>query len=208
MALVDLTLTEFAKLLGSDAPAPGGGSAAALSAVNGISLTKMVCELTLGKKKYADYQAVIEEIHTVAVDLQERLLRAIDEDTEAFNQVSAVFDMPKETEEDKEARRQAMQAALKVATLSPFGMMETMLQALQVTAEAVGKSNTNAASDLGVAVLSLKAGLQGAWLNVLINLSGIKDEDFVSHYRQQGQTILEAGSSLADQVYVDILQIV
>lgn len=208
MALVDLTLTEFAQLLGSDAPAPGGGSAAALSAVNGISLTKMVCELTLGKKKYADYQAAIEEIHTVAVDLQERLLRAIDEDTEAFNQVSAVFDMPKETEEDKEARRQAMQAALKAATLSPFGMMETMLQALQVTAEAVGKSNTNAASDLGVAALSLKAGLQGAWLNVLINLSGIKDEDFVSHYRQQGQTILEAGSSLADQVYEDILRIV
>ncbi|HEM6308536.1 cyclodeaminase/cyclohydrolase family protein [Streptococcus sp. SS-4456] len=208
MALVDLTLTEFAQLLGSDAPAPGGGSAAALSAVNGISLTKMVCELTLGKKKYADYQATIEEIHTVAGDLQERLLRAIDEDTEAFNQVSAVFDMPKETEEDKEARRQAMQAALKAATLSPFGMMETMLQALQVTAEAVGKSNTNAASDLGVAALSLKAGLQGAWLNVLINLSGIKDEEFVATYRQQGQTILEAGSSLADQVYEDILQIV
>ncbi|MGQ7461350.1 cyclodeaminase/cyclohydrolase family protein [Streptococcus sp. 32226D021BW] len=208
MALVDLTLTEFAQLLGSDAPAPGGGSAAALSAVNGISLTKMVCELTLGKKKYDDYQAAIEEIHEVAGDLQERLLRAIDEDTEAFNQVSAVFDMPKETEEDKEARRQAMQEALKAATLSPFGMMETMLQALQVTAEAVGKSNTNAASDLGVAALSLKAGLHGAWLNVLINLSGIKDEDFVSHYRQQGQTILEAGSSLADQVYEDILQIV
>ncbi|HFI0254488.1 TPA: cyclodeaminase/cyclohydrolase family protein [Streptococcus suis] len=208
MALVDLTLTEFAQLLGSDAPAPGGGSAAALSAVNGISLTKMVCELTLGKKKYADYQVAIEEIHTVAGDLQERLLRAIDEDTEAFNQVSAVFDMPKETEEDKEARRQAMQAALKAATLSPFGMMETMLQALQVTAEAVGKSNTNAASDLGVAALSLKAGLQGAWLNVLINLSGIKDEEFVATYRQQGQTILEAGSSLADQVYEDILRIV
>ncbi|WP_105209376.1 cyclodeaminase/cyclohydrolase family protein [Streptococcus suis] len=208
MALVDLTLTEFAQLLGSDAPAPGGGSAAALSAVNGISLTKMVCELTLGKKQYADYQATIEEIHTVAGDLQERLLRAIDEDTEAFNQVSAVFDMPKETEEDKEARRQAMQAALKAATLSPYGMMETILQALQVTAAAVGKSNTNAASDLGVAALSLKASLQGAWLNVLINLSGIKDEEFVATYRQQGQTMLEDGSNLADQVYEDILRIV
>lgn len=115
MGLVDLSLTDFAKVLGSDAPAPGGGSAAALSGANGISLTKMVCELTLGKKKYADYQDIITEVHAKSTALQASLLAAIDKDTEAFNLVSAVFDMPKETDEDKAARRTAMQKALKTA---------------------------------------------------------------------------------------------
>ena len=110
MKLVDLSLTEFAQVLGSDAPAPGGGSAAALSAANGISLTKMVCELTLGKKKYAEFEAEIAQVHAESARLQESLLAAIDKDTEAFNLVSAVFDMPKETEEDKAARQTTQKA--------------------------------------------------------------------------------------------------
>ena len=190
MKLVDLSLTEFAQVLGSDAPAPGGGSAAALSAANGISLTKMVCELTLGKKKYAEFEA------------------AIDKDTEAFNLVSAVFDMPKETDEDKAARREAMQQALKEATKSPYGMMENILAALKTTQKAVGKSNTNAASDLGVAALNLKAGLQGAWLNVLINLSGVKDEAFLADYHSKGEELLQKGCALADEIYQEILKVV
>ncbi len=208
MKLVDLSLTEFAQVLGSDAPAPGGGSAAALSAANGISLTKMVCELTLGKKKYAEFEAEIAQVHAESARLQESLLAAIDKDTEAFNLVSAVFDMPKETEEDKAARREAMQQALKEATQSPYGMMEDILTALQTTQKAVGKSNTNAASDLGVAALNLKAGLQGAWLNVLINLSGVKDEAFVADYRNKGEDLLQKGCSLADDIYQEILKVV
>ena len=208
MGLVDLSLKDFATVLGSDAPAPGGGSAAALSGANGISLTKMVCELTLGKKKYADYQEVIEEVHLKSSSLQEKLLAAIDKDTEAFNLVSAVFDMPKETDDDKAARRAAMQSALKEAAQSPYDMMLLMVEALEVTEKAVGKSNTNAASDLGVAALNLNAGLQGAWLNVLINLSGIKDDAFVSNYRQKGQELLTRGCDIADTIYERIVEIV
>ncbi|KYP17635.1 MULTISPECIES: cyclodeaminase/cyclohydrolase family protein [Streptococcus] len=205
MKLVDLSLFEFAQVLGSDAPAPGGGSAAALSAANGISLTKMVCELTLGKKKYADEEALIKTVHEASSQLQMDLLAAIDKDTEAFNLVSAVFDMPKETDNDKLARRQAMQNALKEATKSPFSMMEQMLEAIKVTEKAVGHTNTNAASDLGVAALNLKAGLQGAWLNVLINLAGIKDTEFVDSYETRGQSILEEGCQLADKIYTEVL---
>ncbi len=205
MKLVDLSLFEFAQVLGSDAPAPGGGSAAALSAANGISLTKMVCELTLGEKKYADEEALIKTIHEASSQLQMDLLVAIDKDTEAFNLVSAVFDMPKETDDDKLARRQAMQNALKEATKSPFTMMEQMLEAIKVTEKAVGHSNTNAASDLGVAALNLKAGLQGAWLNVLINLIGIKDTEFVENYKAKGQSILDEGSQLSDKIYTEVL---
>ncbi|WNZ95147.1 cyclodeaminase/cyclohydrolase family protein [Streptococcus iniae] len=207
MALVDLTLTDFAQVLGSDAPAPGGGSVTKhYQQANGISLTKMVCELTIGKKKYEEFQDVIKGVHQEAQELQTELLVAIDKDTEAFNLVSAVFDLPKETDDDKAKRRKAMQNALKEATKSPFSMMKKILTALETTEKAVGKSNTNVASDLGVAALNLKAGLQGAWLNVLINLSGIKDEAFVSEYRDNGQKLLEKGSQLADSIYSDVLK--
>ena len=204
MKLVDLSIRDFAQVLGSDAPAPGGGSAAALAAANGISLTKMVCELTLGKKKYVAEQELIQEVHSESARLQETLLEAIDKDTEAFNDVSAVFSMPKDTEEEKQARLKALQEALKNATLSPYRMMEVILQALETTQKAVGHSNTNAASDLGVAALHLKSGLYGAWLNVLINLSGIKDSEFTEDYRNKAQALLEQGSVIANDIYKNI----
>lgn len=206
MKLVEMQINDFIAGLGSDTPAPGGGSASALAAAQGIALTKMVTELTIGKKKYAEFEDEIELLQKKAKSLQEGLLRAIDEDTEAFNQVSAVFGLPKTTEEEKKARREAMQSALKGAAVTPFSMMEKIVDALKVTQAAVGKSNTNAASDLGVAALNLKAALQGAWLNVLINLASIKDEMFVRQYRKAGESLVEEGSKIADATYQQILE--
>ncbi len=205
MTLVDLTVTEFMNVLGSDEPAPGGGSASALAASMGISLTKMVAELTVGKKKYAQYEDAMQKVLSDATQLQSELLAAIDKDTEAFNEVSAVFAMPKETDEDKAARKEAMQQALKIAANTPLEMMDIILRALKVTENAIGRSNTNAASDLGVAALNLKSGLQGAWLNVLINISGIKDEAYVQECRAKGSQQLEEGAVLADKIYETIL---
>ncbi|MGH1803080.1 cyclodeaminase/cyclohydrolase family protein [Enterococcus gallinarum] len=206
MKLVEMQINDFIAVLGSDTPAPGGGSASALAAAQGIALTKMVTELTIGKKKYAEFEDEIELLKKKAKSLQEGLLRAIDEDTEAFNQVSAVFGLPKTTEEEKKARREAMQSALKGAAVTPFSMMEKIVDALKVTQAAVGKTNTNAASDLGVAALNLKAALQGAWLNVLINLASIKDEMFVRQYRKAGESLVEEGSKIADATYQQILE--
>lgn len=206
MKLVEMQINDFIAVLGSDTPAPGGGSASALAAAQGIALTKMVTELTIGKKKYAEFEDEIELLQKKAKSLQEGLLRAIDEDTKAFNQVSAVFGLPKTTEEEKKARREAMQSALKGAAVTPFSMMEKIVDALKVTQAAVGKSNTNAASDLGVAALNLKAALQGAWLNVLINLASIKDEMFVRQYRKAGESLVEEGSKIADATYQQILE--
>lgn len=206
MKLVEMQINDFIAVLGSDTPAPGGGSASALAAAQGIALTKMVTELTIGKKKYAEFEDEIELLQKKAKSLQEGLLRAIDEDTEAFNQVSAVFGLPKTTEEEKKARREAMQSALKGAAVTPFSMMEKIVDALKVIQAAVGKSNTNAASDLGVAALNLKAALQGAWLNVLINLASIKDEMFVRQYRKAGESLVEEGSKIADATYQQILE--
>lgn len=208
MKLVELKVHEFMTVLGSDEPAPGGGSAAALAAAMGISLTKMVTELTKGKKKYVEYETSTQAVLAEASRLQVELLEAIDKDTEAFNVVSAVFTMPKETEEEKVARREEMQKALKGAAVSPYEMMETILHALKTTSKAVGKTNVNAASDLGVAALNLKSGLQGAWLNVLINLSGINDSNFVEEYRSKGEKLLQEGSQLADDIYGKVLTLV
>lgn len=204
MKLVDLTIADFMQTLGSDAPAPGGGSASALAGATGVSLLTMVAELTIGKKKYAEFESEMIEVRDKAQALQHQLLVAIDEDTESFNEVSAVFAMPKETDEDKVKRSQAMQKALKNATITPFNVMELLCDVLTLTSRAVGKSNTNASSDLGVAAVQAKAALQGAWLNVLINLGGIKDEQFVAEYKEKGQTLLTNGCQLADTIFEEI----
>ncbi|MCL2519983.1 MAG: cyclodeaminase/cyclohydrolase family protein [Spirochaetaceae bacterium] len=206
MLLIDYSIKDFTKLLASDAPAPGGGSAAALMGALGISLTNMVGCLTAGRAKYAEHEAFMAALLQQAEQLRLEFLAVIDEDTQSFNAVSAVFAMPKETEEEKADRKQAMQVALKGCTEPPLKMMELALAALELTAQAVGKSNTSAASDLGVAALSLKAAVQGAWLNVLINISGINDTAFVERYRQKGEAIITKALPLADGVYNTILK--
>ena len=205
MNLTGLKIDAFIEKLGSDAPAPGGGSASALAGAVGISLTRMVGALTLGKEKYREHDQLMVEIMQKSEKLQEELLFSIDRDTEAFNGVTAVFSMPKETDQEKELRKVAMQLALQEATVVPFRMMGFALEALELTKKAVGKSNTNAASDLGVASLTLKAAVQGAWLNVLINLGGIKDEGFVQTHKTNGEAILKKALPMADEIYQEIL---
>jgi len=205
MKLTELTLPAFTELLGSDAPAPGGGSAAALTGSLGAALTTMVAALTVGKEKYQEHEALMHEIITEGQKLRLQLTDVIDRDTEAFTAVTAVFAMPKDTDEEKAARKTAMQSALKACTLTPFEMMECSLAALQLTERALGRSNPNAASDLGVAALTLKAAIQGAWLNILINIGGIRDEAFVQEYRAGGEAILAKALPLADHIYETVL---
>ena len=154
-------------------------------------------------KKYAEFEDEIELLQK-AKSLQEGLLRAIDEDTEAFNQVSAVLDSQNNRRRKSPPRSNA--ECFKRSSCYTFSMMEKIVDALKVTQAAVGKSNTNAASDLGVAALNLKAALQGAWLNVLINLVSIKDEMFVRQYRKAGESLVEEGSKIADATYQQILE--
>lgn len=205
MKLVDHTVTGFIDLMASSEPAPGGGSAAALQGALGTALTAMVCALTIGKKKYADVQELITAAQQEAITLKNRYLDVIDRDTEAFNGVSAVFAMPKDTDEQKQARTQAMQTALKACTVTPFEMMQLAYESLKLTQSIVGRSNASAASDLGCAALSLKAAIQGAWLNVLINIGGITDEAFANQYRQEGEALMAQALPLADSIYQEVL---
>ena len=198
--LAEQTVKDFTNLLASDAPAPGGGSAAALAGAMGAALTAMVCELTLGKEKYAAHREEIAAIRDKAEALREKLLQAMDEDTEAFLQVSRAFAMAKATEEEKAARSAAIQKGLAQCTETPLHVMELAADTLVLTASLPGRFNESAASDLGVAALSLRSCVRGAWMNVLINVGSLKDKDLAAQYRRQGESVLERAMELADQI--------
>ena len=206
MKLAELPTAGFVDLLASDAPAPGGGSAAALEGALGAALTAMVCGLTVGKKKYAEFQELAEEAQKKATDLKARFVDVMDRDTEAFNVVSAAFGMPKETDEEKAARSAAIQKGLEGCTKTPFEMMELAVETLELTASILGKSNDSAASDLGVSALSLRAAIQGAWLNVLINIGSLKNKELAEDYRAKGEALLAKALPLADQIYDTVVK--
>ena len=206
MKLAELKTAEFVDLLASDAPAPGGGSAAALEGALGAALTAMVCGLTVGKKKYAEFEELAQSAQAKALDLKARFVDVMDRDTEAFNVVSAAFGMPKATDEEKAARSAAIQKGLEGCTKTPFEMMELAVETLELTASILGKSNDSAASDLGVSALSLRAAIQGAWLNVLINIGSLKNKELAEDYRAKGEALLAKALPLADQIYETVVK--
>ena len=195
--LIDKSLREFVDLLASGEPTPGGGSAAAMTGAQGAALVAMVCGLTAGRPKYAEHDGLARETIIAANAVKDGLLEALDRDSEAYLGVVAVFSMPKDSAEEKQARKAAMQQALKASTLSPYEMMKLSVAGLKLARAMAGKCNVNAASDLGVAALSLRAALEGGWSNVLINLGGIEDEVFVKEYRDKGEALLSEGLPMA-----------
>jgi len=205
MKLVNTSIKDFSEMLASNVPAPGGGSAAALEGALGAALISMVALLTVGRKKYAAHEPLMVDILKRANELRKNMLDIIDRDTEAYNMVSAVFSMPKNTDEEKAIRDDAMQNALKACTVTPFEIIQCSYTGLVLIAEIYGKYNKNAASDLGVAVLSLKASAEGAWLNVLINLEGIRDEIFSAKYMISGSDLIQRVVELADDIHANIL---
>ena len=207
MELSELTVRSFANLLGSDAPAPGGGSAAALAGSLGAALSAMGSALTLGRKKYEEYQELAQAGFDKASALKEAFLEAMERDTAVFNDFSAAIGMPKETPEEKAARSAAMQQALALCIESPLRMMELSFDAMKLTNELLGKTNANALSDLGVAALMLGAAVQGAWLNVLINLGSLKDEAAAAAYRTKGEELLNDTLNLSRDVYEKVVRV-
>lgn len=208
MKLAEMTVTQFADVLASDAPAPGGGSVAALEGALGAALTAMVCTLTEGKKQYADHRDFVLEVQAKASALQAKFIDVMDRDTEAFMVVSRAFSMPKATDEEKTARSAAIQKGLVGCTETPFEMMNLAAEAIALTESLLGRFNESAASDLGVAALSLRAAVQGAWLNVLINIGSLKDKELAERYRVEGEELVKTVLIGADRVYEKVLTLV
>ena len=201
MKLVDKPVTNFLDELASNAPAPGGGSVAALSGALGAALVSMVCNLTLGKKAYADVQDEIGDLLAESEALREQLTGLLEEDVKAYTGYSKAAKMPRGTEEEKAERQVVMQAALKVATDVPLSIAETAVKVMDLCMPAAEKGNKWAVSDAGVAVLMAEAALRSATLNVLINLGTLKDEEFVADRRAKLDALLEGKGAMRDEIY-------
>src|SRR3546814_2672037 len=181
--LVKMSIGEFSRVLASNVPALGVGSVAALSGALGADLISMVCSLSIGKDDYEAFREELSDALEKAQGLSKSLQERIDRDTEAFNGVMAAFKMPKASDEEKKARGAAIQKGYQEAIQSPLGIARECVAVLKFTSKLLGKSNTNALSDLGVSAQQADAGLEGAIMNVRINLPSIKDAGIVDRKR-------------------------
>jgi formiminotetrahydrofolate cyclodeaminase len=206
MKLAEMKINEFLKLLASKEAAPGGGTVSALLGASGTALCSMIANLTVGREKFKDKEPLMEDILNRSQKIQDALESLIDEDTDAFNEVSKAFKLPKDTNEQKAARKDAVQQALKHATLVPFKTMEYSVAALKLFDSAAGNTNPTAASDNGVGILCLKSALHGAWMNVRINLNSISDQDFFNEIEEKSTALLNEGTALADSLYERVKQ--
>ena len=202
--LSEKPVVTFLDELASSAPAPGGGSAAALAAAIGAALVSMVANLTVGKKQYVDVQADIQRILVRSEALRHKCQDLLEQDVAAYTQVSRVYKMPKDTDEQKAARADAMQKALKNATTVPMELAQVCVEVLELCPEAAEKGNVNAVSDAGVGALMAEAALRAAALNVLINLGSIKDEAFVKRERAKLDALLAGTAQLKEQILQDV----
>jgi len=200
MKLTDITLADVMSKLASSEPTPGGGSAAALSGALGVSLLQMVCNLTKGRKKFADHEELMEQTIEKCGEIGAKLLEAIDNDARAYDEVSAAYKMAKDSDEEKATRSTVIQKALKTATLSPFDILNLSHDALTLAQAVCGKTNPNAASDLGVCAKSLKTAMDGAWMNILINVGSIKDEAFVADIKEKSTAALRNAYEISNAI--------
>ncbi len=187
--LASSKISSFLSELSSSSPAPGGGSVAALSGALAAALDSMVCQLTLGKKKYEDVQDEISDMSHQIKKLQRRLTELIDEDTNAFNDVMAAFKMPKATEKEKKKRSEAIQKGYKKAAEIPLETAKTAKNVLHLSIDVAKKGNKNSITDAGVAALLGYTAVHAAALNVEINLGSIKDIDFVKQMNEELQLL-------------------
>ena len=205
MKLVDMKVTDYLDLLKSDVPAPGGGSVSALAGAQGVGLFMMVCDLTTGKEKYAAFEAACREAKEKGAKLFTALHDGIDKDTDAYNLIAAAFKMPKDTDEAKAARSKAIAEATLTATQIPFDNLTYCYEGLKIASGLTDKTNPNCASDLGVAILNLWAGMLGTWMNVKINLPGVKDEAKKAAFLAEGEKMMADGKKIAEAKYEEIL---
>ncbi|MFZ0132671.1 MAG: cyclodeaminase/cyclohydrolase family protein [Desulfobacterales bacterium] len=185
----DLSIKDYLEQAGSAAAVPGGGSVAALGAALAAALTQMVAGLTVGRKGFEAVEQTMKEIVSAAAVLTGRCIEDIDRDPEAYRQVLAAYRLPKDGAAARTARGQAIQAAMKQASLVPLALAERVRQILEMACEVVCKGNPNAASDGAVAAMMARSAGLAAICNVRINLAAITDADFVDEVTRKVDTL-------------------
>ncbi|HSR61945.1 MAG TPA: cyclodeaminase/cyclohydrolase family protein [Gammaproteobacteria bacterium] len=197
----DKPIQEFLDELASKASTPGGGSAAAIMGAMGAALISMVGNFTVGKKGYEDVEAEAREILEKSEDMRSRMTDMIKADIDVFNRVMGAYGMPKETDEEKTARSEEIQAALKEATDVPLECAKLAREVIELSKPIAEKGNKNVISDAGVAVVAGLAALRSAALNVYINIGGIKDKEFAEDRRKQLEDTMAGMDKLTEEVY-------
>ncbi|MFW6372346.1 MAG: cyclodeaminase/cyclohydrolase family protein [Thermodesulfobacteriota bacterium] len=177
--LANLKITEFIDQVGGDTAVPGGGSVAALSGALAAGLTRMVANLTVGREKYAVVEPEMKAIVKEAAELQEQLTADIDRDSAAYTGVMDAFKMAKATDAEKTARARAIQVAMKHAAAVPLAVARHAFRVLELTELVVQRGNKNAVTDGAVGAMLARTAVLAALYNVKINLSTIRDKDFV-----------------------------
>ena len=188
-SLLKMNLRQFCNETLSDSPAPGGGSVAALMGALGASLGGMVANLSAGKRGWDDKLEYFSDRAVKAQQLKDELLSLVDEDTAAFNKVIDAFALPKESADEKAARSAAIEQATKHAAEIPLKAMETAFKSYQLLSEMADKGNPASISDVGVGAIATRACIEGAAMNVRINLAGLKDEKFKSAFVEKVRKI-------------------
>ena len=193
--LTKQTVSRFLDELASASPTPGGGSAAALAGALGSALSSMVCNLTIGKKKYEAVQAEMKQVLRKSEELRGLFTAMIDRDADAFNKVMEAYSLPKENENQKALRSAAIQGATKEAALVPLELMKHVIDAFALTQTVAEKGNASSVSDAGVSAMMLHAACESAAINVLINLAGIRDTEFVGWKEEEVSSLRRTSES-------------
>ena len=200
--LTELTIKDFISKVISNDPVPGGGSVSALNGALAAALSAMVANLTVGRKKYVEVNDLMQELSTRFEKLSHKLIEDVDRDSNAYNRVFAAFKLPKETEEEKQIRSEAIQQETKYAAQVPMEVARAVYEVLPQIDAIAQKGNSNAVTDACVSMMCARTAILGALLNVRINLTSIKDEAFVNALREEADTI-EAHTILQEQALLD-----
>ncbi len=208
MKLVEKTILDFVGEVDSNNATPGGGSVSALASSLGVALTRMVGHLTVNKKKFKaldeETQKRFKEITSSFEQIKLELLNYIDLDTDAFNLIMDAFGLPKESPEEISIRKAKILEGTKEAINVPYQVAKLSLSALQQIPVLLPNANKNALSDLGVGALLLQSGIEGAILNVKINISGLNDLKMIEQYESDVQQMLQDSRNIKDNVIASI----
>ena len=197
----DTAIEPFLDALASNAATPGGGSAAAILGAMGAALVSMVCNLTIGKKKYADVEDEMTNVLNEAERLRRALTDMIQDDVQAFDAVMGAYGMAKETDAEKAVRSEAIQVALIQATVVPLACCRVAREVIDLAGVAAEKGNLNVISDAGVGVLAAYAALRSAALNVYINAKMIADKGFAEASLKELEELLAGAEDATEKAY-------
>lgn len=201
MKLTEKSLGSYLDAVASSEPVPGGGSAAAVCGAQGAALVAMVAALTLGRPKYAAHEDANREARERANALRAAFEAQADADAAAYARVADAFRLPRRTDEETALRSRAIAEATREATREPFRTLTLAAEALAVAESLAGRSNPNAASDLGTAAACFLACARGAWLNVRINLPGLADPGEREIFASGSDRLLAACGDAADRLH-------